>query len=78
MKTLEEINKTHVLLLTSEEIEQLDPKGQAWANKRQAQRYHELRMALEDACRVFDHYDLPEHALHYRRMLANQQLAEKA
>jgi hypothetical protein len=26
-----------------------------------------LRDALEDACKVFDHYDLPEHAFHYRR-----------
>lgn len=28
-----------------------------------------LRAELEDACKVLDHYDLPEHALHYRRRL---------
>lgn len=26
-----------------------------------------LRALFEDACKVFDHYDLPEHAMHYRR-----------
>jgi len=25
-----------------------------------------LRTLLLDACNVFDHYDLPEHAFHYR------------
>lgn len=44
MKTLDEIRKTPVLLLTSEEIAQLDPKGQEWARKSQAQK------AREDAC----------------------------
>jgi hypothetical protein len=28
-----------------------------------------LRALLLDACGVFDHYDLPEHALHYRRKI---------
>ena len=28
-----------------------------------------LRSMMEDACKVFDHYDLPEHAFHYRRQL---------
>ena len=28
-----------------------------------------LRELLLDACEVFEHYDLPEHALHYRRAL---------
>jgi hypothetical protein len=28
-----------------------------------------LRGLLLDACKVFDHYDLPEHSLHYRRKL---------
>jgi hypothetical protein len=28
-----------------------------------------LRAQIEDACKVFDHYDLPEHAFHYRRRL---------
>lgn len=28
-----------------------------------------LRALIEDACKVFDHYDLPEHALYYRRKL---------
>lgn len=26
-----------------------------------------LRRQVLDACKVFDHYDLPEHAFHYRR-----------
>lgn len=26
-----------------------------------------LRALILDACMVFDHYDLPEHAFHYRR-----------
>lgn len=29
----------------------------------------QLRALVEDACKVFDHYDLPEHAFHYRRKL---------
>lgn len=29
-----------------------------------------LRAMILDACEVFDHYDLPEHAFHYRRELA--------
>jgi hypothetical protein len=28
-----------------------------------------LRSMIEDACKAFDHYDLPEHAFHYRRQL---------
>jgi regulator of replication initiation timing len=28
-----------------------------------------LRALLLDACGIFDHYDLPEHALHYRRKI---------
>lgn len=36
MKTLEEINKTPVLLLTPEEIRLLDPKTRAWAINCQA------------------------------------------
>lgn len=31
MRTIEEIRNIPVLLLTSEEIEQLDPKSQVWA-----------------------------------------------
>lgn len=27
-----------------------------------------LRAQIEDACKAFEHYDLPEHALHYRRV----------
>lgn len=36
-----------------------------------------LRALIEDACKVFDHYDLPEHAFHYRRKLvrAHEQTA---
>lgn len=44
MKPLDEINKTPVLLLTPEEIEQLDPEGQEWARRAQAQH------AKEQAC----------------------------
>lgn len=29
-----------------------------------------LRALIDDACDVFDHYDLPEHAFHYRRAAA--------
>lgn len=36
MKTFEEIQNTPVLLLTSEEIDQLDPKYQIWARNCQA------------------------------------------
>ena len=28
-----------------------------------------LRALILDGCAVFEHYDLPEHALHYRRAL---------
>jgi hypothetical protein len=31
-----------------------------------------LQGLLDDACVVFDHYELPEHALHYRRALARE------
>ena len=34
-----------------------------------------LREQIEDACKVFDHYDLPEHALHYRRLLERRAAA---
>lgn len=44
MKTLEEIRNTPVQLLTSDEIEKLDPESQVWAKNAQAQR------AREEAC----------------------------
>lgn len=28
-----------------------------------------LKALILDGCKVFEHYDLPEHALHYRRAL---------
>lgn len=31
-----------------------------------------LQAQIEDACQVFDHYDLPEHAFHYRRELVRR------
>ena len=31
-----------------------------------------LRKLIEAACQVFDHYDLPEHAFHYRRKVLKQ------
>ena len=37
-----------------------------------------LRVALEDACKVFEHYDLPEHAFHYRRILTKNERATPA
>jgi hypothetical protein len=37
-----------------------------------------LRAMIEDACKVFDHYDLPEHAFHYRRAIADEQLPHAA
>lgn len=30
-----------------------------------------------DACKVFEHYDLPEHAFHYRRALLGLEPAKK-
>lgn len=44
MRTLEEIRNTPVLLLTDDEVAQLDPKSQEWARAAKAQR------AREDAC----------------------------
>lgn len=44
MKTLEEIRKTPVLLLTDDEIGQLSPEGQEWARGAQA------KHAREQAC----------------------------
>lgn len=44
MKTLEEIRRTPVLLLTDDEIGMLDPDGQVFAHK------CKRRRALEDAC----------------------------
>jgi hypothetical protein len=44
MRTLDEIQNTPVLLLTAEEIDQLDPKSQVWARSCQA------RHAREQAC----------------------------
>jgi hypothetical protein len=35
-----------------------------------------LRGLLDDACVVFDHYELPEHALHFRRALARERASE--
>ena len=36
-------------------------------------RIKELEDLIEDACKVFEHYDLPEHAFHYRRELDRKQ-----
>jgi hypothetical protein len=44
MKTMDEILHTPVLLLTSEEIDQMDPKDREWARRCQAIR------ARETAC----------------------------
>jgi hypothetical protein len=42
MKSLEEIRNTPVLLLTAEEIDQLDPNSQVWAHNCQALHRAEL------------------------------------
>ena len=42
MRTLEEIRKTPVLLLTAEEIDQLEPEAQVWAHNAQAQKAREV------------------------------------
>lgn len=34
--------------------------------------YERLRALIEDGCKVFEHYDLPEHAFHYRRALLSK------
>jgi hypothetical protein len=34
-----------------------------------AEEIERLQALILDACAVFEHYDLPEHALHYRRAL---------
>lgn len=52
MKTLEQIRKTPVLLLTSEEIDQLDPNSRDWARAAQAQH------AKEKACPGHDRESL--------------------
>lgn len=38
-----------------------------------------LRALILDGCAVFEHYDLPEHAFHYRRALGtdNEQKASE-
>lgn len=36
-----------------------------------------LRALLLDACQVFDKYDLPEHAFHYRREVLGLEQAKK-
>ena len=42
--------------------------------EREAER---LKALLLDACEVFDHYDLPEHAFHYRRAVLGLDEAKK-
>ena len=37
-----------------------------------------LRSLVLDACEVLDHYDLPEHAFHYRRKLLGLERAKNA
>lgn len=36
-----------------------------------------LRALISDACKVFEHYDLPEHAFHYRRAISGLEQAKK-
>lgn len=38
-------------------------------NKRLSAEIDRLRALILDGCTVFNHYDLPEHAFHYRRAL---------
>jgi hypothetical protein len=35
----------------------------------QSDEIERLRAVILDGCQVFEHYDLPEHAFHYRRQL---------
>jgi hypothetical protein len=49
MKTLEEIRNTPVLLLTPEEIAQLSPESQEWANRCQAQEAREVACPSHEA-----------------------------
>lgn len=44
MRTIDEIRNTPVLLLTDEEVSQLDPESQEWARRCKA------RKAREDSC----------------------------
>src|SRR5437868_6904591 len=48
-KTLDEIRRTPVLLLTEEEINQLDPESQTWARKAQAQAAREKQCPGHEA-----------------------------
>lgn len=36
-----------------------------------------LRAMILDACQVFERYDLPEHALHYRRAINEQKANDR-
>jgi hypothetical protein len=36
-----------------------------------------LQKLLLDACVVFDHYDLPEHSVHYRREIVGLEAAKQ-
>lgn len=52
------------------------PEAALWSENMKLKSENEwLRGQLEDACKVFEHYDLPEHAFHYRRRLGHQQKA---
>lgn len=44
-------------------------KGVATNIEEAAKEIGRLRALIEDGCKVFEHYDLPEHALHYRRAM---------
>lgn len=45
--------------------------------ERAAVEIERLNALMLDACKVLDHYDLPEHALHYRRDILGLEQAKK-
>lgn len=45
--------------------------------KEAADEIDRLRALVLDACKVFDHYDLPEQAFHYRRDILGLEQAKK-
>lgn len=45
-----------------------DREAAAWA----VNEIERLRAIVNDACEVLRHYDLPEHAFHYERVLADK------
>lgn len=47
--------------------EDIDGRSRMLNQEKVAAEIERLRAMVLDACKVFDRYDLPEHAFHYRR-----------